>query len=131
MVDPSTADTTRLLSLLRASAKLILVLIVGGGTSNLLIGGMVGSSRTEMLGGTATPLPVWAFPLSLVASVILISVYLRFALPLVRGTKSGRVLLESSLLRLATLWRVLSALTLLGLLGGAALVAWIFFDLAP
>lgn len=115
------------LASLRASARLLFwVLAIGLLTTLLLVISLSGVQGAPVEQSALAPIPAWAWLLAGLCNLAILAVCLAFAWPLLGKGAPPPGLLESSLRRMAWMWRAIGAVALLGLLAGVALVVWIF-----
>lgn len=115
------------LAALRTSARFLFwVLVIDLITSALLAFLLVGLPEVQIERTAVHPIPSWSWLLAGLCNLAVLAACLRFVWPLMHTRAAPANLLETSLRRLATMWRVMGAVALLGLLAGIGLVVWIF-----
>lgn len=124
MSEPRSPPGLELLTSLRSAARLIFLAQAMNVISSILLlsGQFPGFYPAQ---AAADPLLGWSVWLSAVTGLAFLVVCMRFAWPLLDTRRPPDGLLDSSLRRLATLWRFLGMLVLLGVLLGVGLLVWI------
>ena len=115
----------QLISLQTSARLLFWVLAIDLLTSLLLVIALSGVEAVPVEQSFLAPVPSWAWVLSGLCNLLVLAACLRFAWPLLGKGAPPPDLLESSLRRMATMWRAIGAVTLVGLTVGLGFVIWI------